>query len=225
MEVKKSAEHLTQIYRERFTRQEIIRKNKLWQILCADFLQKYVPEDSFVLDIAAGYCEFINNIKAQKKYAIDLNPDTSNYANRDVEVHICTANHLTFLKDGSVDIVFLSNFLEHLPSKEAVMQTLTEIYRVCKPQAAVLILQPNFRYAFKEYWDFFDHRIPLSDKSLAEALTLVGFKIEKILPRFIPFTTKNKLPKTPWLARLYLKLPIIWNIWGKQAFVIARKDA
>src|SRR2546425_1038832 len=35
-----------------------------------------------------------------------------------------------------------------------------------------LVLQPNIRYAFKVYWDFFDHNLPLSHASMLEALAL-----------------------------------------------------
>jgi DNA-directed RNA polymerase subunit RPC12/RpoP len=31
-----------------------------------DFLQKYIPENSDILDIGGGYCEFINSIKTEK---------------------------------------------------------------------------------------------------------------------------------------------------------------
>jgi hypothetical protein len=34
--------------------------------------------------------------------------------------------------------------------------------------------------------NFFDHHIPLSDKSLVEALRMVGFRIEQALPKFLP---------------------------------------
>jgi len=86
-----------------------------------------------------------------------------------------------------------------------------------------MILQPNIRYAYKEYWDFFDHYIPLSHKSLIEVLQMVGFRIDKVLPQFLPYTTKNKIPKNVILVKLYLKLPFIWKLIGKQMFILARK--
>ncbi len=216
------SERLTKLYGERFDSQEVTKKNKLWRILCVDFFQKFIPEDSIVLDIGAGYCEFINNIKARKKYALDLNPDTNNYANSNVEVHISPANDLKFLQDKSVDIIFISNFLEHLKTKEEVLQILLEVRRVCKSEGSALILQPNIRYAYKQYWDFFDHHIPISDKSLVEALQMTGFKIDKIYPQFLPYTTKSRLPQSDFFVKLYLKIPVLWQILGKQAFVVAK---
>lgn len=215
--------NLNKLYRERFDAGEISKRNRLWRVLCTDFFQKFIPEDSIVLDIGAGYCEFINNIRARKKYAVDLNDDVCRLANQDVEVFVSSASHLDFLPDNSIDITFMSNFLEHLKTKEEVLEVLVEIHRVCKPGCAVLILQPNIRYAYQQYWDFFDHNIPLSDKSLVEALAITGFKIEKLFPRFLPFTTKSRLPQVQLLVKIYLKIPITWRILGKQAFIIARK--
>jgi len=214
---------LGKLYRERFEPGEVDKKNRLWKILCNDFFQKFIPEDSVVLDIGAGYCEFINNIKARKKYAVDLNEDTRNFASPDVEVFTSSAAHLEFLPNESIDIIFMSNFLEHLKSKEEVLEVLLEVHRVCKPRGGVLILQPNIRYAYRQYWDFFDHRIPLSDKSLVEALAITGFKIEKLFPRFLPYTTKSRLPQSNLLVKLYLRVRLAWWIMGKQAFVVGRK--
>jgi len=87
----------------------------------------------------------------------------------------------------------------------------------------ILILQPNIKFAYKEYWDFFDHNVPLSDKSLVEALGIAGFEVDKVIPAFLPYTTKSRLPQWELLVRIYLKIPFIWRILGKQVFVIGRK--
>lgn len=214
---------LGKLYRERFDAGEMSKRNRLWRVLCTDFFQKLIPEGSTVLDIGAGYCEFINNIRARKKYAVDLNEDIRRFANQDVEVFVCSASNLDFLPDNSINIAFMSNFLEHLKTKEEVLEVLLEVHRVLKLGGAVLILQPNIRYAYKQYWDFFDHHIPLSDKSLAEALRIAGFEVERIIPRFLPYTTKSKLPQHDFLVRLYLRFPPAWQIMGGQAFVVGRK--
>jgi ubiquinone/menaquinone biosynthesis C-methylase UbiE len=214
---------VAKLYKERFSPEEVERKNRLWRVLCAEFFQKFVAEESTVLDIGAGYCEFINNIRARRKYAVDLNQDTRTYANQDVEVFTSAATDLHFLPHDSVDIVFMSNLLEHMQSKEEVLQVLVEVHRVCKSGGRVLILQPNIRYVGGQYWDFFDHRIPLSDRSLAEALQIAGFEIVRIYPRFLPYTTKRGLPKAALLVKLYLRVRPAWWILGKQAFVVGKK--
>ncbi len=214
---------IKKLYVNRFDRREMRRKDGIWKILCHSFFQGYIPEDSAVLDIGAGYCEFINNIRCREKYAVELNEDALHFADSGVKVLNCPSTDLSPLQDGLFDVVFMSNFLEHLKSKEDVLQTLEEVFRVLKLGGKVMILQPNIRYLYKEYWDFFDHHVPLSDKSLIEVLTLAGFTVEVVLPKFLPYTSKSKFPQKPLLVKLYLKFPALWKIIGKQMFLIASK--
>ena len=58
---------LKRLYENRF-HNESQKRNSLWKVLCKNFFQHFISEDDIVLDIAAGGCEFINNIKAKKKY-------------------------------------------------------------------------------------------------------------------------------------------------------------
>jgi ubiquinone/menaquinone biosynthesis C-methylase UbiE len=176
------------------------------------------------LDVGAGYCEFINNIDCAKKYAIDLNKNTIQCADPNVKVFICPSENMSPISDKSIDIVFMSNFLEHLESRQQIIQTLEEAWRVLKPAGSILILMPNIRYLYKEYWDFLDHRIPLSDKSVIEALLITGFKVKQSISKFLPYTTKSKFPQSSFLVRLYLKIPLAWKIFGKQTFIIAQKN-
>ena len=215
--------NLKKLYEKRF-KGELRRKNDIWKILCDSFFQNYVRETDIVLDIGAGYCEFINNIKCAQKYAVDLNEDSHKFAASSVRVHTSPSTDLSFLQEASVDVVFISNFLEHLKNKADVLNTLTEVFRVLKMEGGkLMILQPNIRYAYKEYWDFFDHHLALSDKSLIEALQIAGFSIERVLPKFLPYTTKTKMPQKEFLIKAYLKFPLIWKILGKQMLIIARK--
>jgi len=115
-----------------------------------------------------------------------------------------------------------SNFFEHL-DKPSIIKTIKEIRRVLKPKGKLLILQPNFRYCYKDYWMFFDHITPLDDRSLTEILTLNHFQILELKPKFLPYTVKSKIPKSIILLKIYLKLPFIQRIFGKQVFIYARK--
>jgi hypothetical protein len=95
---------------------------------------------------------------------------------------------------------------------------------VLRDGGRLLVLQPNIRLVKGAYWDFIDHTLPLTDKSLVEALGLAGFSIESMKVRFLPYTTDSKLPISPALIRLYLKLPPAQFLLGKQTFVVARKQ-
>jgi len=120
-------------------------RNRLYQVLCSDFFQKYISEDATVLEVGAGYCEFINSIKTRKKIALDLNPDVKKFAEGDVEVVIASSANMEQIKNKSVDVVFANNFFEHL-SREYIIETITEVYRVLNGGGKFLILQPNIRF-------------------------------------------------------------------------------
>lgn len=212
------------IYSERFNKMEQEQKNKIWSVLCKDFFQHYIRPTDSVVDIGAGYCEFINNIDCKQKYAVEVNEDTNLYAARGVKVLNHSSWDLGELNDGSIHVVFVSNFFEHLRNKEEVVLTLREIYRVLRPDGKLLILGPNIRYLPGNYWDFFDHFIPLSHVSMCEALTLCGFKVVAMKARFLPYTTKSAIPKVPLAVKLYLKLPLLHLLFGKQFFIVAKKD-
>ena len=68
---------LDRLYSNRFSEQERKIKLRMWKTLCESFFSKYVSPDSTVVDIGAGYCEFINSIRARRRIAIDLNPETT----------------------------------------------------------------------------------------------------------------------------------------------------
>src|SRR4051794_21295781 len=109
---------LETIYERRFS-PDLLFRMEMWKILCRDFFQKYIPADSTVLELAAGYCEFINNIQAGSKTAVDLNTATRNYAGPGVLVLTNSSTDLSGIASNSQDIVFTSNFLEHL-TREAI---------------------------------------------------------------------------------------------------------
>lgn len=207
------------IYQRRFADMLAFRR-RMWDVLCREFFQQYVPTDATVVEIGAGYCEFINQIRAGQKIAVDLNPDTRVHAGPDVTVITSSTARVEALADRTTDIVFASNFLEHL-SREDILATLHEVHRLLKPGGRFLILQPNIRYCKEDYWQFFDHITPLCERSLTEALETTGFEVVYCLGRFLPFTTQGRLPNSIGLLKLYLKLRPAWRIFGQQSFFIA----
>ncbi|GAA2129466.1 class I SAM-dependent methyltransferase [Nocardioides bigeumensis] len=211
---------LRRLYAHRFESVEGQRTD-LWRVLCDDFFSRWVPADSTVLDVAAGHCEFVNNIRAARRIAVDLNPDVVTRAASGVEAHVCRSDAMDMLPDASVDRVFISNFFEHVP-REVIVSTLDEVRRVLRPDGRLLVLQPNVRYCGKDYWMFFDHITPVDDRALVEAFHATGFDVELNIPRFLPYTTKSRLPSGAGLVRLYLKVPLAWRVLGAQAFLVAK---
>lgn len=215
--------NLDLLYQGRFSKKEAEDKSRIWEVLCKHFFQEYVSPDDTVLDLGAGYCDFINNIQCREKLAVDLNDDTPSFAHSNVTVQQVSSTNLSFKADESIDVVFTSNFLEHLRTKEEALQTFSEVHRILKKGGLFLILQPNIRHVGFEYWDFFDHHIALTEKSLIEGLLIKEFKIKRVISKFLPFTTKSKIPQHPFLVWLYLKVPLVWRIMGKQSFLVAEK--
>lgn len=209
------------IYNRRFSPDQVFRE-KMWALLCHDFFQKLVPEDSTILEIGAGYCEFINNIRAKRKIALDKNPDVEFHADKGVEVIISESEKIELLASASVNIVFTSNFFEHL-TRDSIIKTIQEVKRVLIPGGKFIILQPNIRYCLRDYWMFFDHITPIDDRALIEVLEVNHFGILRVIPRFLPYSTKSALPKSILLIKLYLKFRLIWSIFGQQALIICTK--
>jgi SAM-dependent methyltransferase len=216
--------NLDKLYQQRFPETDLAQKNAIWKVLCADFFQQFVPPGAAVVDIGAGYCEFINNIQAGRKIAVDLNPDVQRFAAPDVQVLNAPCTAIGEIAASSVDVVFMSNFLEHLPGKAAVLDTFRESWRILRAGGRIIVLQPNIRYLPGAYWDFFDHHTPLTDRSLVEGLQLAGFRPQVVHPRFLPYTTRSRLPQSAALVRLYLRVPVAWRLLGKQALVVATKQ-
>jgi ubiquinone/menaquinone biosynthesis C-methylase UbiE len=155
--------------------------------------------------------------------ALDINQEIKKFAADGVSTIIADCADMKEIADNSIDVVFASELLEHLKNTDELLATLTEIQRVLKDKGRIIILCPNIRYLADKYWDFIDHRLALSHLGLQEALLLYNYKIMKVIPRFLPYTTKSRFPKSSIIMRIYLKLPILWRIFGKQMLIIAEK--
>lgn len=212
--------NLKKIYKTRFN--DIEERKIIWKVLVEDFFQQFIKKDNIVLDVACGYGEFINQINCGKKYAIDLNPDTTKYLNKNITFYSQSSTKMKSIKNNLIDKIFVSNFFEHI-KREDIVETIKEFKRTLKSGGEVLILQPNIRFCTKDYWMFFDHVTPIDDRALEEIFSSYNFRLKRRILRFLPYTTKSKLPKSPLLVKFYLKLPILWRIFGQQSFLIFKK--
>ncbi|RJP17982.1 MAG: class I SAM-dependent methyltransferase [Candidatus Abyssobacteria bacterium SURF_5] len=191
--------------------------------MCREYLQKFIAPSASVVDLGAGTCEFINNITCSKKYAVDLNPDTANFAAEGVQVIKANPDAPLELDDGAVDVVFASNFFEHLSSRQQIIDMLADIRRVLAPNGKLIVVQPNIKYLYTHYWDYFDHQIALSDESMREAIVAAGLIVEVLKGRFLPYTFRSRFPKGSFFVKTYLRFPCFHRIFGKQMFIVARK--
>lgn len=224
------------IYRQRFSQGEEVVRELSWKTIVPNFLQQYVRESDVVLDLGAGDGHFITNIKAKRRVAVDLSPHVLELESKGVEVLLHPATELSSVFQGKADVIFMSNFLEHLPSKQVLLQVLEECRKVLSDDGRLIILQPNIRYVGPAYWDYIDHHIALTEASLSEALDITGFKVNRLIPRFLPYTAKSKLGRICLLkigqitlgeliVLTYLRMPFLWRIFGQQTFVVAGKNS
>lgn len=211
------------LYRLRFSERDRQAKAAVWKILVEDYFQRWVSAEDTVLDLGCGYGEFLNHLHCARRIGVDLNPDSPEFLHPGIEFHPGSVVDLGFLPAESVDVVFTSNVLEHLADKDEVEQLLREARRVLKRGGHLIALGPNLRFLPGRYWDFWDHLVPITDRSLSEVLQNLDFAVADGVPRFLPYTTRCGLPKAGLLVRLYLRVPLAWRFFGGQFLVRARK--
>ena len=215
-------EDLNKIYQISFSGLEEYR-NAVWKILVKDFFSKWIPKGSAVLDLGCGYGEFINNVEGCRNHAMDLNPDTRRRLKDDIFFHEQDCSQRWPIDPESLDLIFTSNFFEHLPDKQTLDQTVRNAHKHLKPNGRLIMLGPNIAALKGRYWDFWDHHVALSDQSAGELLELHGFTIDKRIPRFLPYNMVRIRKRPLFLVRLYLHLPFAWRFFGSQFLLVARK--
>jgi SAM-dependent methyltransferase len=217
-----SPSELERIYTLRFDNHMEYR-NAVWKVLATRFFSQYIDCKAALLDLGCGYGEFVNNITCQKKFAMDLNPAARRNLAPDVTFleQDCSTNWQ--LPAESLDVVFTSNFFEHLPSKQALADTVGQAKSCLKRGGRIIAIGPNVRHIGGAYWDFWDHHIALSDRSLKEHFEVQGFRIDKVIDRFLPYTMVNTRRAPVTLVSMYLLFPPLWRIMGRQFLIIARK--
>jgi SAM-dependent methyltransferase len=218
------SERLQALYRRRFESEQAARR-EVWRVLVESWFSRYLDGVTDVLDLGCGWGHFINQVDVPRRYAIDLNPDARERLEPGVELIAEDAVAEWPLDDASLDLVFTSNFIEHLPGRDAVSDALDHAFRCLRVGGRIVCLGPNIRYMAGPYWDFFDHIVPLSDRSLAEALALSGFQVDRVIPRFLPWSMSGRTVPPSFVIRAYLRLPMVWPLIGRQFLVVASKQA
>lgn len=195
------------------------RRDVLWQTLWRHYFSAIVRPEDCVLDMGAGHCRFINAVVARRRIAVDSWAGFPAYLAPGIEHRVGSVVDLEFLDDGAVDFAFASNLFEHLTQQEFSV-VLAALRQKLSAFGTLTIVQPNYRYAYREYFDDFDHKSIYSHISLADYLAANGYEVFLMEPRFMPLTTKSWLPVRPFLIRLWLASPI--RPTGKQMLVRAR---
>lgn len=201
------------------------RRTVLWDIVCRNVLSGVIESTDVVVALGSDGCGFLDAIECERKVVVDPDPALRLHVAEGITaVTGDAAAVLSKIGDATIHVVFCTDALACLRSSDAVGALVGEIHRVLVPDGRLIVMQPNIRYAYREYWDVPDRRIPLSHGGLAALLERGGFRIASLRPHVLPYTLDGRVAHTPWLLRLYLALPPLQWLFGKHMLVIARKD-
>jgi SAM-dependent methyltransferase len=212
----------TDLYAQRFDDREARQKEGTWREIVR-YIARWIPEDGAVLDLGCDRGHFIRQVQARERWATDVR-DVAAHLGSDVRFVRADGLRLReLLPAGHFDVVFASNYLEHLSGPDAVVEQLRVARDLLRPHGTLIVLQPNVSLLGGAYWDFIDHRVALNERSVVEAADLAGFETRRLIRRFLPYTTKGALPQHPLLVRAYLALPLAWLVLGKQTLYVGRR--
>jgi SAM-dependent methyltransferase len=214
---------LDAVYARRFGEKEQAGKDALWPPIVRHLERYFV--DGPVLDIACDRGYFIRNVTGHERWATDVR-DVS--ADLPGDVHFTAASGLELdrvLPNAQFGVVFMSNYLEHLPSRDSVIDQMRVVARLLRPGGRAIVMQPNIRLIGGGYWDFIDHKVALTERSLVEASQTAGLRTHALFTRFMPYTTKSRLPQSAALVRAYLAFPPAWWFLGKQTLYVGERPS
>ena len=154
---------------------------------------------------------------------MDLNPKTKSLLDKEIIFHQQDCSKPWKIESNSLDLVFTSNFFEHLPNKESLDRTMGEIKKALKPGGRTYCNGTKHKCPERKYWDFWDHHVALSDQSLCELLQIHDFTIEQSESKFLPYNMVRVKERPLFMVSLYLRFPILWKLFGKQFLIIAKK--
>jgi len=196
---------------------------EVWEPVTAYIQQKYIATDARVLDLGAGYCDFINHVQASEKYAVDVFERLDEFAADGVKTFKGSCTDLAHLGDDSLDVVFASNLFEHLTHDE-LLATIAEVRRVLRRDGRLILLQPNFKYCYKTYFDDYTHLQVFTHMGIYDLLEMAGMEIEAMHAKFLPVNMKSTLRlKVPFLSQVihaYMRSPV--KPLAGQMLVVAR---
>jgi SAM-dependent methyltransferase len=195
------------------------RRQVLWRALWRYYFNRQIAPDDCVLDIGCGYGAFINEVVARRRIALDSWPEFARHLEPGVEAVVGSAVEVGSLVKGQVDFALASNLFEHLTQIELI-RLLQGVRGLLCPKGTLTVIQPNFAYAFREYFDDYTHVSVYTHVGLSGLISAHGFEVIEVRPRFLPFSVKSRLPVSETLIRAYLASPI--KPLGKQMLIRAR---
>ena len=140
-------------------------------------------ENKRLLDMGSADGAFVETCKKNEveAYGIDIS-DGCNFE----------SDKLPF-NEESYDIITMNSVIEHLHNPHNIM---SEMRRVLKPGGHLVLITPNWRYSYLEFYDDPTHVTPYSILGLFNLFGIYGFKVRFYAPWLVKKSTLWwKLPK------------------------------
>lgn len=215
---------LPELYDARFDEREVSAKDAVWREIVG-YLQRYVDAEVPILDLACDRGHFIRWVRGTERWATDIR-DMRAALPEDIRFVQASGLDLTaVIPNGYFGTAFMSNYLEHLETSDAVVEQLRVVRQLLRPGGRAIVLQPNIRLVGPRYWDFIDHKVALTERSLLEAAELAQLHAVELITRFLPYSTKGRLPTDARLVRAYLRFRPAWWLLGRQTLLVAEARA
>jgi len=196
-----------------------LRRDKVWAALWCHYFSARIRSQDCVADFGCGYGHFINHVVARRRIALDSWPEFTRFIAPGIECITGSLDKLADIPDHSIDYAFASNVAEHI-TKDEFAAFLAQLTTKLTPEGTLTLLQPNYRFAYREYFDDYTHISVYSHISLHDFLEAHGYEVLEMHPRFLPLSVKSRLPVASFFIWLYLYLP--FRPLGKQMLVRAR---
>ena len=161
------------------------------------------------MELGCGYGDFIGNVVASHKAAIEIDRFFEPYLDEYGSINILWGDSrliLASIEESSYDVVFCSNYFEHFELSDVESQ-LHFIRNILSNYGKLIVLQPNFQLCANNYFDDWTHKSIFSHLSFSDLLAANGYVVEKCCKKFLPFSFKSRFPINRLFTRLYLCSP------------------
>ena len=120
----------------------------------------------------------------------------------DIHIGLCPPLPIS---DESVDFVFCSHLIEHLPGPQEAYELFKEASRALKPGGKFILIAPDYLRMKGYFWDCdYTHTFPISERRLAQLARDSGLKVANsklmIEPLSGPLSGLLQLPVSLFLA-------------------------
>lgn len=193
----------------------------VWRLVAAD-IQRRLPEPAArVLDLGAGYGDFVNGVGAQEKWAVDQWQGFTKHLVPGVRGVVSDIRALPAeVPQKHFDLCFMSNVMEHFTVEDGE-KILQGVERSLRPGGYLVLLQPNFTYCSKHYFDDYTHKTIYTAEGMGNFLRDHGYDLVSVYPRYLPFSFKSRLPRPLWAVWFYLRSP--FKPMAAQMLLIAKR--